>query len=134
MTHYMLDTNICIYIMKRHPPEIYERLSAIAIDDVAISSIVLAELRYGIGKSYRKAENQRALNDFLVFCNVRDWPSTAAAKYGEIRVLLEQQGRNIGGNDLLIAAHALDGKATLVTNNDREFGRVPDLSVENWAA
>jgi len=131
---YMLDTNICIYIMKRHPPQVRERLRGIPVGEVCISGIVLAELWYGISKSGSRERNAQALGDFLAFCKVLDWPRNAAPLYGEIRALLERQGQPIGGNDLFIAAHAKHIGATLVTNNDREFRRVAGLSVENWAA
>ena len=129
---YLLDTNICIYTMKRHPPEVRARLEGLSIDEVGISSIVLAELQYGIRKSQRRHQNEAALTDFLAFCRVLDWPHQAAAVYGELRAKLERQGRVIGGNDLLIAAHALHLGATLVTNNTQEFARVARLKVENW--
>lgn len=130
---YMLDTNICIYIMKRHPPEVRRHLSGVPIGEVVLSSIVLAELWHGVRKSRRKEHNTAALTDFLAFCEVYDWPCEAAPIYGDIRSALEHQGRIIGGNDLLIAAHALYLGAMLVTNNGRELERVPGLVVENWA-
>ncbi|WP_461277715.1 type II toxin-antitoxin system tRNA(fMet)-specific endonuclease VapC [Acidithiobacillus sp.] len=131
---YMLDTNICIYIMKRQPPEVESRLRDVAIGDVSLSSVVLAELWYGVHRSQRPERNETALRDFLRFVNVLDWPSEAAAVYGAIRATLTRQGSPIGGNDLLIAAHAIHEGATLVTNNGREFERVPGLNLENWAA
>ena len=131
---YVLDTNICIYIMKQQPPRVRERLHTIPVGEVGISSMVLAELWYGIRKSAQRERNTQALNDFLAFCEVLDWPGDAAPLYGDIRTELERQGRPIGGNDLLIAAHARYIGATLVTNNDREFRRVAGLSVENWVA
>ncbi|MHB1532959.1 MAG: type II toxin-antitoxin system tRNA(fMet)-specific endonuclease VapC [Acidithiobacillus sp.] len=130
----MLDTNICIYIMKRQPPEVESRLRDVAIGDVSLSSVVLAELWYGVHRSQRPERNETALRDFLRFVNVLDWPSEAAAVYGAIRATLTRQGSPIGGNDLLIAAHAIHEGATLVTNNGREFERVPGLNLENWAA
>lgn len=131
---YMLDTNICIYTMKRHPPEVHRRLSRVSVDEVAISSIVLAELWHGVRKSQRREHNAAALTDFLAFCQVRDWPRGAAPIYGDIRSTLERQGQVIGANDLLIAAHAIHAGATLATNNGRELERVPGLVVENWAS
>lgn len=129
---YMLDTNICIYTMKHHPPEVRERLLAIPLKNVAISGIVLAELQYGIEKSQKKQENQLALDDFLNFCQVFDWPQAASKNYAHLRAKLEQKGQIIGANDLLIAAHALYLNATLVTNNINEFKRVTGLKLENW--
>jgi tRNA(fMet)-specific endonuclease VapC len=129
---YLLDTDICIYTMKRHPPEVRARLSALPVGDVGISGIVLAELRYGICKSERRQANEAALRDFLAFCKVLDWPQGAASEYGLIRAELECQGRIIGSNDLLIAAHALHLGVALVTNNTDELKRVSGLKIENW--
>lgn len=131
---YMLDTNICIYIMKRQPPEVEDRLHDVAIGDVSLSGIVLAELWYGVHRSQRHERNEAALRDFLRFVKVLDWPTDAAGAYGAIRAALTRQGSIIGGNDLLIAAHAIYEGAILVTNNGREFERVSGLNTENWAA
>ncbi|RFA26591.1 VapC toxin family PIN domain ribonuclease [Alkalilimnicola ehrlichii] len=130
---YMLDTNICIYVMKHKPASVAERLQTVSVDDVALSAVVLAELRYGIAKSQYRERSQAALEEFLAFVRVLDWPAVAADAYGEIRAELTASGQIIGGNDLLIAAHARCLGATLVTNNNRGFARVPGLSVENWA-
>lgn len=129
---WMLDTDICIYIMKRHPPGVQARLRGVAIGEVGLSAIVLAELRFGIRKSQRREENAAALADFLAYCPVLDWPQAASDNYTEIRHELETQGTPIGSNDLLIAAHALHLNCTLVTNNVREFQRVRGLSIESW--
>lgn len=129
---YLLDTNICIYTMKHHPPAVQERLLAIPPDEVAISAIVLAELRHSIAKSQQQERNEGALSDFLHFCQVLDWPEAASKAYADIRATLESQGQIIGANDLLIAAHALYLGATLVTNNLKEFERIPNLHLENW--
>lgn len=129
---YMLDTNICIYIMKHHPPQVRERLKNINMGDVLISGIVLAELWYGIGKSLHREKNRAALEDFLNYCVMQDWPREAAPVYGELRAALEKKGAVIGGNDLFIAAHAKYLGATLVTNNIKEFKRVAGLKIENW--
>ncbi len=130
--NYMLDTNICIYIMKNHPPEIKEILNDCPIGSVSISSIVLAELNFGISKSQHKEKNEVALKDFLKYCDVKDWPYQAAGIYGEIRTELQSKGNIIGGNDLLIATHAVYEKATLISNNIKEFDRVTNLELENW--
>ena len=129
---WMLDTNTCIYTMKHHPPQVQARLRRVAIGDVGISAIVLAELQFGVQKSRRRQENTVALADFLTYCLVLDWPQEASAVYAEIRDELEAQGRPIGSNDLLIAAHALYLGCTLVTNNVDEFQRVRGLSRDNW--
>ena len=94
--------------------------------------LFLAELRHGVAKSQRRERNEGALNNFLQFCQVLDWPENTNRIYADIRTLLEIQGQIIGANDLLIAAHALYLDATLVTNNLREFERIPHLRLENW--
>lgn len=129
---WMLDTNTCIYVMKHHPPQVRERLRRIAIGEIGISAIVLAELRFGIQKSQRRAENEAALADFLNYCLVLDWPHAASEIYGSVRSELKSQGTPIGSNDLLIAAHALCLHCTLVTNNTEEFRRVRGLEIDNW--
>ena len=129
---YILDTNTCIYIMKLHPPTVQERLRRIPPREVAISNIVLAELGCGISKSAQRHRNEVALSDFLSRCEVYDWPSQAAPVCENVRVILQTQGRVIGGNDLLIASHAVLKSSTFVTNNIREFERVPNLKVQNW--
>lgn len=129
---WMLDTNTCIYVMKHHPPQVQARLRRIAIGEVGISAIVLAELRFGVEKSRRRDENTDALSDFLAYCLVLDWPQQAAGLYARIRTELEAQGTPIGGNDLLIAAHVLYLGSTLVTNNVEELSRVRGLDWENW--
>ena len=129
---WMLDTNTCIYTMKHHPPQVQARLRRLAIGEVGISAIVLAELQFGIQKSRRRAENAAALADFLPYCLVWDWPHEASGIYAEIRTELEAQGPPIGANDLLIAAHAMHLGCTLVTNNVEEFKRVRGLLRDNW--
>jgi len=131
MTKYMLDTNICIAIMKGHPA-IRSKISRIDPPKICTSGIVLAELSYGVWKSQQRERNKLALADFCSICNIWDWPVQAADTYGEIRTFLEQQGRIIGANDLLIAAHAKYLNVILITNNTREFKRIPDLKIEDW--
>jgi len=130
---YMLDTNICIYIMKRRSDALQERLRRILPGEIRLSCVVLAELWYGVSKSTRREHNEAALSDFLSVVAVDDWPAQAAPIYGDVRAFLESEGRTIGGNDLLIASHALVRNAILVTSNTREFERVPDLAIEDWA-
>ena len=129
---WMLDTNTCIYIMKHHPPQVRERLRQIAIGEVGISAVVLAELRFGVEKSRRPDHNNAALADFLSYCLVLDWPQQASGLYARIRNDLEARGIPIGSNDLLIAAHAFHLGCTLVTNNVDEFARVDGLGIDNW--
>ena len=129
---YLLDTNICIAIIKNCPLEVKERMVQLAVGEVAISSIVLAELWYGVELSQKKSENEAALRDFLQYVIILDWPEQAGREYGKIRTQLKQKGTLIGANDLLIAAHALALDAILVSDNTREFLRVPELNLENW--
>jgi tRNA(fMet)-specific endonuclease VapC len=129
---WMLDTDTCIFVMKHHPPQVRARLRRAAIGEVGMSAIVLAELELGIAKSKRRDDNAAALEDFLAYCIVRDWPQEAASAYADIRASLEAQGTPIGSNDLLIAAHARHLGSTLVTNNTDGFQRVAGLKLENW--
>ncbi len=132
MHRLMLDTNICIHALKRNVPEVRRRLEATRPEDVAISSIVAAELWTGVMKSRERHRNEQALKEFLAFVEVLDWPVEAARVYGEIRAALEEKGRSIGAMDLLIAAHAVHLGATLVTRDQDEFTRVDGLKVESW--
>src|SRR5579875_582405 len=132
MPRFMLDTNICIHAIKRNEPEIIRRLEKIRPQDVAISCVVAAELWTGVMKSRERERNERALNEFLAFVEVLDWPGEAARIYGEIRAALEAKGGPIGAMDLLIAAHAIHEKASLATRNRDEFGRVEGLRIEAW--
>ena len=130
---YMLDTNICIYAMKNKPEKVLRRFKEEMNNGLCISSITLAELEYGIQHSSRPAQNEQALLRFLVPLTVLPFDTSAASVYGEIRTALQNNGTPIGPMDMLIAAHAKAEGLTLVTNNVREFQRVPGLEVENWA-
>ena len=130
---YLLDTNICIYVIKRRPPQVLARFHRCAVGDIGLSTVTLAELEYGAAKSQFPAPNQAALAAFTLPLEVVPFDAPAAAAYGPIRATLERQGTPIGAMDLLIAAHARSLGVILVTNNVREFGRVPGLQVENWA-
>jgi tRNA(fMet)-specific endonuclease VapC len=131
---YLLDTNMCIYIRRRRPPEIQARFSRLRTDEAAISLITYGELMYGAAK-LRPAPPRAAeqIQEFLDLMEILPLPVEAGRKYGEIRALLESKGQVIGNNDLWIAAHAMCADLTVVTNNEREFRRVPDLKIENWA-
>jgi len=129
---YMLDTSTCIAIIKRRPDTIQARLTALSVEEVAISGIVAAELWYGVAFSQKKKQNETALKDFLDYVTVLDWPFEAGKIYGRIRADLKGKGTPIGAMDLLISAHALFLDAVLVTGNEREFQRVSDLKIENW--
>ena len=129
---YMLDTNICIYLIKKKPAGVIRRLQSLRISDVSLSSITLAELEYGVEKSQRPDQNRWALTEFLSPLDILSFDAAAAQRYGAIRSRLEKSGKVIGSMDLLIAAHALSLGAVLVTNNASEFRRVEELTVENW--
>ena len=129
---YLLDTNTCIYIIKRSPVHVYKRFRKLHVGDIGISAMTYCELQFGVANSAQPEKNQVALTEFLGPLDVLDFPSDAAATYGEIRSHLRRAGTPIGNYDLLLAAHALHLKLTLVTNNTREFERVPDLRVDNW--
>lgn len=128
---YLLDTNICIYAIKHRPPQVIERLRAHEAEGLGISSISVAELFFGAAKS-GSARNQAALRHFLEPLEIADFDVPAAEIYGNVRLALERAGTPIGPLDTQIAAHALALGAVLVTNNTREFERVPGLAVENW--
>ena len=130
---FMLDTDICIYLINERDGALRRKfeLNARAI---CISSITYAELCYGAAHSARVEDNFRELEEFCLGLDILPFDAAAGIRYGEIRQALTERGRVIGANDLLIAAHARSVDATLVTNNEREFGRVPGLRMENWLA
>ena len=132
MSRYMLDTDMCSYVMKRNDM-VVKRLERLAVDEVCISVISKAELLFGIELSPRREQDGNALRAFLQYAEVVDFSDRAAIFYAKVRADLQKRGTMIGANDLLIAAHALSLGLTLVTNNTREFRRVRDLVVENWA-
>lgn len=128
----MLDTNICIYLIKQQPPTVIERFLAHPVGAIGVSSITVAELAFGVNKSRQMAKNRLALEQFLAPLDVASFDHDAALSYGRLRARLETIGSPIGSMDLLIAAHALSLGVRLVTNNLREFRRVPGLRLENW--
>ena len=129
---FMLDTNICIYIIKHKPKQVLDRFQALNLSDVGISSITVAELEYGVYKSQRIEQNRDALNQFLLSLEVIPFDERATQIYGELRATLERQGTVIGGMDMLIAAQAIALALTLVTNNTNEFARIQNLDLDNW--
>lgn len=131
--NYLLDTNICIYIIKQKPAIVLDRFKELPLGSVAISTITLAELEYGIRKSANPDKNSEALNQFLVPLDITAFDYDATIAYGKIRADLERKGTPIGPLDTLIAAHALSLNITLVTNNEKEFNRIEGLKIENWA-
>ena len=130
---YLLDTNICIYIIKKKPAKVFEKFKNLTIGDVGISSITLAELHYGIEKSSNSEKNRNALEKFLTPIEIIDYGYEATVEYGKIRSELEKKGVPIGPLDMLIASHAKSLDVILVTNNVREFERIAGLRIENWA-
>ena len=128
----LLDTNICIYIIKQKPAKVLERFLEYQIGDIGISSITLSELRYGVAKSAHRDKNARALDEFIIPLEVVSYDEAAAHVYGDIRASLEKAGTPIGSMDMLIAAHALSLEIPLVTNNTREFLRIPSLNLIDW--
>ena len=127
-----LDTNICSYILRRHPAEMVERFSALSLDHLWLSAIVVAELRYGAVK-FGSARFSATVEAWLVGFEMRPWSLEATHQYAKIRTELERKGKPIGSMDLMIAAHALAEDTIVVTNNAREFHRVPGLAMEEWS-
>jgi len=128
----MLDTNICIYIIKQQPVAVLKRFLEYQIGDIGISSITLSELRYGVAKSTHQEKNTKALDEFITPLDVVSFDEEAAHVYGDIRATLEKAGTPIGSMDMLIAAHAVSLGIPLVTNNAREFVRIPALNIIDW--
>lgn len=130
---YLLDTNICIYIQRERPPAVLSKFRRLKPGDAAISVITWGELMYGAAKSSQSERVSTALQEFATLVPVLALGSNVGAEYGAIRASLESSGRIIGNNDLWIAAHARGERLVLVTNNVREFERVPGLRIQNWA-
>lgn len=130
---YLLDTNICIYIRRHQPPEVLARFQRLKPGEAVISVITSGELFYGAEKSQHRARAVQQLEELATLIPVMPLPESAARTYGAIRRQLEVRGETIGNNDLWIAAHAKAAELILVTNNEREFKRVPGLKVQNWA-
>jgi tRNA(fMet)-specific endonuclease VapC len=128
----MLDTNICSYILRRHPVSIIERFNEQPAESFFLSALVAAELRFGAVKR-RSPRLSEQVEAFLAGFDCHPWPESASGPYARLRAALEYQGTPIGAMDMLIAAHALAEEAVLVTHNGREFERVPGLRIEDWA-
>lgn len=131
---YLLDTNICIYIAKGQPLAVRHRFEQLALPSLAMSTITMGELRFGAEKSQFRDRALATLDQLVQMIRPSALPMAAAQHYGQIRASLQQQGLPIGNNDLWLAAHALAEDWILVTNNTREFDRVPGLRVENWVS
>ena len=130
---YMLDTDICIYIIKRKPKSALERLEMLQPGQLTMSAITFTELMNGAKKSQHIESNISKLNELAELIEICPFDQKAAVFYGDVRSALEKKGETIGSNDLLIAAHALSLNLILVTNNEKEFKRVDGLKIENWA-
>ena len=129
---FMLDTDTCIALIKRKSAKILDKLTSHAPGDVGLSTITLAELRYGVAKSAQKERNSQALDEFLLPLEIADFDEMSAGSYGEVRAALENAGTPMGPLDTQIGAHALSLGAVLVSHNTREFLRIPGLAVEDW--
>ena len=130
---YLLDTNICIYIINEKPKKVLKKFEQYSVQEFAISSITHAELQYGVTKSKQKNRNQIALDEFLLPLTILPFQGLSLMKsYGQIRVFLESKGKTIGPFDMLIAAHAIALELTIISNNIKEFSRIPDLKCKNW--
>jgi tRNA(fMet)-specific endonuclease VapC len=129
---FMLDTDSCIALIKQKPAPVLRRLTSLSPGEAGISTVTLAELRYGVAKSGRREKNSLALDEFLLPLEVADFDEPAAEAYGLVRATLEKLGTPIGPLDTQIGAHALSLGATLVSHNTREFRRIPGLTVVDW--
>ena len=130
---YMLDTNICIYLIKQKPEKVLRHFKSHSIGDIGVSSITLAELRFGVDKSQQIEKNRQALDEFILPLEIADFDEKAADSYGKVRASLEKEGKPIGAMDMLISAHALSLGITLVTNNIREFKQIKNLKIIDWS-
>ena len=130
----MLDTNICIYIIKNKPQSVLDELKKCNVGEIILSSITVSELIYGAYKSQFVEKNLKAIEHFLIPFDVAEYDYKAALAYGKLRASLEKKGQPIGSLDMLIAAHALSLDMTLVTNNIKEFKRIEGLNLENWVS
>lgn len=134
MTPYLLDTNICIYLIKQQPPDVLKKFRTIKIQQLFISSISIYELYFGVEKSRLKKQNLRALKQFLQPLSILDFNSESAIKAAQIRQALNAKGQPIGPYDIQIAAIAMTHSLTLITNNSKEFSRIDELKLENWVS
>ena len=130
--NYLIDTNICIYILNRKPKSVLDRFESFNTEKIGISSITVAELEFGAKKSKRRKENLERLELFLFPFEILPFNGKSAKIYGDIRSKLELKGHVIGQLDMLIAAQALEKNLVLVTNNQKEFSRISNLKLENW--
>ena len=127
----LLDTNICIYIINAKPPAVLARFQQYRLGDIGLCSVVAAELAFGVAKS-SSARNRQALEMFLAPLTILPFDAPAVWAYGDLRAEMERRGTPIGSLDTMIAAHALSQQALLITNNTRDFAKVPGLQLDNW--
>ncbi len=132
MICYMLDTDICSYIIREKPLKVFERFEELEMGQLHISVITYAELIYGVEHSSSKKINRPLVDDFVRHLSIMAWDKEAAEHYGNIRAFLRVEGNMIGSMDMMIAAHTRSQKMILVTNNEKHFKRVPKLKIENW--
>lgn len=130
--NYLLDTNICIYTIDKKPTSVVRKIRSKRPEEIAISTITIAELEYGVTKSLQPDQNRAALLEFLIPFIILDFDQVASLYYGQIRMSLESKGMPIGPMDLLLAAQAKSRNLILVTNNEKEFQRIDNLRIENW--
>ncbi|EKD77803.1 MAG: virulence associated protein C [uncultured bacterium] len=129
---YMLDTNICIYIMKQEPVVVAKKFESFHIGDIVVSSVALSELAFGAYNSQRLEKNLSELKEFMQPIEILSYDENAAYHYGELRAHLKRNGTPVGHADMLIAAHAISINATLITNNLKEFSRIKNVKCKNW--
>ncbi len=129
---YLIDTDICIYIMNERPSDVIDKFKPFSVGDIGISTITVSELQYGVEKSMRQKQNQLRLDEFLAPFAILSYNEPAARIYGYVRFQLEKLGQSIGHLDLLIAAHALSQNLIIVTNIDKKFAHIDGLEIENW--
>ena len=132
MKRYMLDTDMCSYIIKEHPESVHQRFQTLAMEQLCVSVVTYAELIYGVERSSSKRVNRPIIEDFVRHLDVMKWGTEAADQYGVIRAELEAAGTPIGAMDMMIAAHAKSIKAVLVTNNQKHFTKIKGLKIDNW--
>jgi tRNA(fMet)-specific endonuclease VapC len=130
---FMLDTNTCIFLIRRKHPRLLQSIVSCNPGDLGVSVVTLAELEYGVAKSNQLDRNRNALAEFLLPLEIAPFDEMAARSYGIVRAHLESKGTPIGSLDTLIGAHALSRGITLITNNTREFKRIPQLQVADWS-
>lgn len=132
MNKFMLDTDICSYIMREKPIQVLERFDSYEMEQFCISVVSYAEFIYGVKKSSNPEKHRRLVENFVLHVDIIPWDCSSAEHYGQIRKELESRGQIVGNMDLMIAAHALSQGMTIVTNNERHFGRITGLRIENW--